>query len=183
MVLFPRWTKLWTGSPFLSPPQEFTRQQPKIFHRQRSQDNTPGRQFSLKLTTMTITMHDGISDWFVMHFGRFPNSLLTGYLGWYFWCISDISEKRGSSLLENHKDMASRYDLRQFRDFYVYELQNIEREIARLGGITRFQTLKQTGGDLARFQYLFSRREFLLDQIRTIEPQIGLNVYIRREEN
>ena len=79
--------------------------------------------------------------------------------------------------------MASRYDLRQFRDFYVYELQNIEREIARLGGITRFQTLTQTGGDLARFQYLFSRREFLLDQIRTIEPQIGLNVYTRREEN
>ena len=79
--------------------------------------------------------------------------------------------------------MASRYDLRQFRDFYVYELQNIEREIARLGGITRFQTLKQTGRDLARFQYLFSRREFLLDQIRTIEPQIGLNVYTRREEN
>ena len=32
------------------PPQEFTRQQPKIFHRPRSQDNTPGRQFSLKLT-------------------------------------------------------------------------------------------------------------------------------------
>ena len=79
--------------------------------------------------------------------------------------------------------MASRYHLRQFRDFYVYELQNIEREIARLGGITRFQTLKQTGGDLARFQYLFSRREFLLDQIRTIEPQIGLNVYTGREEN
>ena len=102
MVLFPRWTQLWTGSPFLSPPQEFTRQQPKIFDRPRSQDNTPGRQFSLKLTTTTITMHDGISDWFVMHFRRFPNSLLTGYLGWYFWCISDISEKRGSSLFENH---------------------------------------------------------------------------------
>ena len=79
--------------------------------------------------------------------------------------------------------MASRYHLRQFRDFYVYELLNIEREIARLGGITRFQTLKQTGGDLVRFQYLFGRREFLLDQIRTIEPQIGLNVYTRREEN
>ena len=36
--------------PFSAPPQEFTRQQPKIFHRPRSQDNTPGRQFSLKLT-------------------------------------------------------------------------------------------------------------------------------------
>ena len=79
--------------------------------------------------------------------------------------------------------MASHYELRQFRDFYVYELQNIEREIARLGGITKFQTLKQTGGDLGRFPYLFSRREFLLDQIRNIEPQIGLNVYTRREEN
>ena len=183
MVLFPRWTQLWTGSPFLSPPQEFTRQQPKIFHRPRSQDNTPGRQFSLKLTMTTITTHDGISDWFVMQFGRFLSSLLTRYLGWYFWCILDISEKRRSSLLENHKDMASHYHLRQFRDFYVYELLNIEKEIARLGGITRFQTLKQTGGNLVRFQYLFGRREFLFDQIRTIEPQIGLNVYTRREEN
>ena len=36
--------------------------EPKIFDRPRSQNNTPGRQFSLKLTTMTITMHDGISD-------------------------------------------------------------------------------------------------------------------------
>ena len=44
------------------PPQEFTRQQPKIFDRPRSQDNTPGRQFSLKLTTMTITV--------VRHFGK-----------------------------------------------------------------------------------------------------------------
>ena len=79
--------------------------------------------------------------------------------------------------------MASRYHLRQFRDFYVYGLLNIEKEIARLGGITRFQTLKQTGWDLVRFQYLFGRREFLLDQIGTIEPQIGLNVYTRREEN
>ena len=41
---------------FSAPPQEFTRQQPKIFDRPRSQDNTPGRQFSLKLTTMTITV-------------------------------------------------------------------------------------------------------------------------------
>ena len=33
-----------------SPPQEFTRQQPKIFDRPRSQDNTPGWQFSHNLT-------------------------------------------------------------------------------------------------------------------------------------
>ena len=46
---------------FSAPPQEFTRQQPKIFDRPRSQDNTPGRQFSLKLTMTTITMH-AISD-------------------------------------------------------------------------------------------------------------------------
>ena len=31
------------------PPQEFTRQQPKIFDRPRSQDNTPGRQFGLRV--------------------------------------------------------------------------------------------------------------------------------------
>ena len=47
---------------FSQPPQEFTRQQPKIFDRPRSQDNTPSRQFSLKLTTMTITA--------VRHFGK-----------------------------------------------------------------------------------------------------------------
>ena len=47
---------------FSHPPQEFTRQQPKIFDRPRSQDNTPGRQFSLKLTTMTITV--------IRHFGK-----------------------------------------------------------------------------------------------------------------
>ena len=60
-------------------------------------------------------------------------------------------KKRGVSLLENHQEMASRYHLRQCRDFYVYELQNIEREIARLGGITQFQTLKQAGGSLGSF--------------------------------
>ena len=92
-------------------------------------------------------------------------------------------KKWGVSLLENHQEMASRYHLRQFRDFYVYELLNIESKIARLGGITKFQTLKQTGGNLGRFPYLFSRREYLLDQIRIIEPQIGLNVYTRKEEN
>ena len=63
---------------------------------------------------------------FLVHFGL-------------FW------KKRGVSLLENHQEMASRYHLRQFRDLYVYDLQHIEREIARLGGITKFQTLKQTG--------------------------------------
>ena len=92
-------------------------------------------------------------------------------------------KKRGVSLLENHQEMASRYHLRQCRDFYLYELQNIEREIARLGGITQFQTLKQAGGSLGRFLYLFGRKEYLLEQIRIIEPQIGLNVYTRKEEN
>ena len=101
---------------------------------------------------------------FLVHFGL-------------FW------KKRGVSLLENHQEMASQYHLRQFRDLYVYELQHIEREIARLGGITKFQTLKQKGGNLGRFPYLFNRRGYLLDQIRIIEPQIGLNVYTRKEEN
>ena len=106
MVLFPRWTQLWTGSPFLSPPQEFTRQQPKIFDRPRSQDNTPGRQFSLKLTMTMITTHDGISDWFVMHFGRFPQDNTPGRAiqpqvnndddydaRRYFWLICDALRK------------------------------------------------------------------------------------------
>ena len=101
---------------------------------------------------------------FLMHFGLFR-------------------KKRHVSLVENHQEMASQYQLRQFRDLYVYELQHIEREIARLGGIIKFQQLKQTGGNLGRFPYLFSRREYLLDQIRMIEPQIGLNVYTRKEED
>ena len=95
-------------------------------------------------------------------------------------------KKRGSSLFENHQEMAaqaSHWELRQMRDYFVYELQHIERQIVALGGITRFQQLKQTGGNLATFQRLFQRREYLLDQIRMIEPQIGLNVYMKKEED
>ena len=55
-------------------------------------------------------------------------------------------------------------------------------QIVALGGITKFQQLKQTGGNLATFQRLFQRREYLLDQIHMIEPQIGLNVYTKKEE-
>ena len=122
-----------------------------------------------------------------MQFGRFLNSLLTGNLGCFFWRISDyISEKRGSSLVENHQEMAaqaSHWELRQMRDYFVYELQHIERQTVALGGITRFQQLKQTGGQIATFQRLFGRKEYLLDQIRMIEPQIGLNVYTKKQED
>ena len=186
MVLFPRWTQLWTGSPFPSPPQEFTRQQPKIFDRPRSQDNTPGRQFSLKLTTTTITMHDGISDWFVMHFGRFPNSLLTGYLGWYFWCISDISEKWGSSLFEKPPEMAGNINyfyLRQQRDLYHYEFQQIEAQLNRLGGRIAYVNAQLTGGaNLVRSQRLLERRYYLLQRLKAVEPLLGLNVYAHVDE-
>ena len=95
-------------------------------------------------------------------------------------------KKRGSSLFENHQEMAaqaSHWELRQMRDYFVYEIQHIERQIVALGGITRFQQLKQTGGNLATFQRLFQRREYLLDQIGMIEPQIGLNVYMKKEED
>ena len=122
-----------------------------------------------------------------MQFGRFPNSLLTGHLRCYFWCILDyILEKQGSSLVENHQEMAtqaSHWELRQMRDYFVYELQHIERQIVAFGGITRFQQLKQTGGQIATFQRLFGRKEYLLDQIRMIEPQIGLNVYTKKQED
>ena len=50
-----------------------------------------------------------------------------------------------------------------------------------LGGISQFQKIKETGGNLGRFQRLFERRKYLLDQIRIIEPQIGLNVYTKKE--
>ena len=78
---------------------------------------------------------------------------------------------------------ASLYQLRQMRDYFVYEMLHIDCQIAALGGIIKFQQLKQTGGNLGRFPYMFSRREYLLEQIRMIEPQIGLNVYTRKEED
>ena len=71
---------------------------------------------------------------------------------------------------------ASNWELQQMRDYFVYELEHIEGQIVALGGISQFQKIKETGGNLSRFQRLFERREYLLDQIRIIEPQIGLNV-------
>ena len=103
---------------------------------------------------------------FVMHFGLFR-------------------KKWGSSLFENHQKMAaqaSHWQLRQMRDYFVYELEHIEGQIVALGGISQFQKIKETGGNLSRFQRLFERREYLLDQIRIIEPQIGLNVYMKKED-
>ena len=77
---------------------------------------------------------------------------------------------------------ASHWQLRQMRDYFVYELEHIEGQIVALGGISQFQKIKETGGNLSRFQRLFQRREYLLDQIRIIEPQIGLNVYTKKED-
>ena len=68
------------------------------------------------------------------------------------------------------------------RDYFVYELEHIEGQIVALGGISQFQKIKETGGNLSRFQRLFERREYLLDQIRITEPQIGLNVYMKKED-
>ena len=77
---------------------------------------------------------------------------------------------------------ASHWQLQQMRDYFVYELEHIEGQIVALGGISQFQKIKETGGNLSRFQRLFERREYLLDQIRIIEPQIGLNVYTKKED-
>ena len=77
---------------------------------------------------------------------------------------------------------ASHWQLRQMRDYFVYELEHIEGQIVALGGISQFQKIKETGGNLSRFHRLFERREYLLDQIRIIEPQIGLNVYTKKED-
>ena len=77
---------------------------------------------------------------------------------------------------------ASHWQLRQMRDYFVYELEHIEGQIVALGGISQFQKIKETGGNLSRFQRLFERREYLLDQIRIIEPKIGLNVYTKKED-
>ena len=95
---------------------------------------------------------------FVMHFGLFQ-------------------KKRGVSLLENHQEMASRYYLRQIRDLLLYELHHLDREIARLGGFTRYYQLKATGGNVRQIEPLIQRRAIVLTEIRRIEPQIGLNVY------
>ena len=59
-------------------------------------------------------------------------------------------KKRGSSLFENHQEMAAQasyWQLRQMRDYFVYELQHIECQIVPLGAITKFQQLKHTGGN------------------------------------
>ena len=77
---------------------------------------------------------------------------------------------------------ASHWQLRQLRDYFVYELEHIEGQIVALGGISQFQKIKETGGNLRRLLRLFERREYLLDQIRIIEPQIGLNVYTKEED-
>ena len=77
---------------------------------------------------------------------------------------------------------ASHWQLRQMKDYFVYELEHIEGQIVALGGISQFQKIKEKGGNLSRFQRLFERREYLLDQIRIIEPQIGLNVYTKKED-
>ena len=88
-----------------------------------------------------------------------------------------FSKKRGSSLVENHQEMASQYQLRQFRDLYVYELQHLDRKIARLGGFLKYNQLKATGGNTSQLEPLIERRYIVLDQVRKIEPKLGLNVY------
>ena len=86
-------------------------------------------------------------------------------------------KKRGVSLIENHQEMASHYYLRQTRDLLVYELHHLDREIARLGGFTRYYHLKAIGGNVRQLEPLIQRRAIVLTEIRRIEPQIGLNVY------
>ena len=61
-------------------------------------------------------------------------------------------KKRDASLIENHQEMASRYDLRQTRDLLVYELQHLDREIGRLGGFMRYYHLKAIGGNVKEEQ-------------------------------
>ena len=54
-------------------------------------------------------------------------------------------KKRVSVYLKTTKiclKMASRYDLRQIRDLYVYELQHLDRQIVRLGGFSQIQPVK-----------------------------------------
>ena len=85
-------------------------------------------------------------------------------------------KKRGVSLIENHQEMASHYYLRQTRDLLVYELHHLDREIARLGGFTRYH-LKAIGGNVRQLEPLIQRRAIVLTEIRRIEPLIGLNVY------
>ena len=42
------------------------------------------------------------------------------------------------------------------REYFVYEMLHIETHIAALGGIVRFQQLKESGGSLGKFPYLFN---------------------------
>ena len=136
---------------------------------------------------MTTTTHDARYFWLICDAVQKVSKLSLDWVSWMVFVMQFglFQKKRASSLVENHQEMAtqaSHWQLRQMRDYFVYELQHIECQIVALGGITKFQQLKQTGGNLATFQRLFQRREYLLDQIRMIEPQIGLNVYTKKEE-
>ena len=91
---------------FSAPQQEFTRQQPKIFDRPRSQDNTPGRQFGLKLTTTTITI---TVCYFALICDAF-RKISELSLDWAIWDAFLMQfrlfrKKWGSSLVENHQNM------------------------------------------------------------------------------
>ena len=55
-------------------------------------------------------------------------------------------KKWASSLVENHQEMAaqaSHWQLRQMRDYFVYELQHIECQIVALGGLPSFSSLNR----------------------------------------
>ena len=87
--------------------------------------------------------------------------------------------------------MNERYIARQQRDFYHYNFQQVEGEIADLGGKYRYSQLCQLQGgrtgntfhqrvqaaELRQFEDLFDRRDSLLAELHRLEALLGLNVY------
>ena len=103
---------------------------------------------------------------FLMHFGFFG--------------------KAGIQSIRKPPEMAGNINyfyLRQQRDLYHYEFQQIEAQLNRLGGRIAYVNAQLTGGaNLVRLQRLLERRYYLLQRLKEVEPLLGLNVYAHVDE-
>ena len=100
-------------------------------------------------------------DRFVTNFGYFGNAAVQS--------------------IEKPHEMAGNinyYYLRQQRDLYHIEYQQIQPQIERLGGRIAYMNAQLTGGaNLVRLQRLLERRYYLLSRLQAVEPLLGLSVY------
>ena len=94
-------------------------------------------------------------------------------------------EKAGIQSIRKPPEMAGNINyfyLRQQRDLYHYEFQQIEAQLNRLGGRIAYVNAQLTGGaNSVRLQRLLERR-YLLQTLKAVEPLLGLNVYAHVDE-